>query len=175
MKITSHRQWPLACLAATLPLATLGQGTTIIDKVRTANDRYQDVNVAIAEGWVQGTPCVSGPAVGAMGIHYVQPERFGDATLQAEEPDALVYQPMPDGSLQLVGVEFVTVAETWHAENDAPPSLDGHLFHFVGEPNRYGLPAFYELHVWAWQENPNGTFTDFNPEVACDAQPADPT
>ena len=61
MKITSHRQWPLACLAATLPLATLGQGTTIIDKVRTANDRYQDVNVAIAEGWVQGTPCVSGP------------------------------------------------------------------------------------------------------------------
>ena len=54
-------------------------------------------------------------------------------------------------------------------------SLDGHLFHFVGEPNRYGLPAFYELHVWAWQENPNGTFTDFNPEVACDAQPADPT
>lgn len=173
MKITYPLKWPLAALAAAVPLATLSQGTTIIEKVRVANDRYQDVNVAIGEGWVQGTPCVSGPTVGGMGIHFVQPERFGDATLLAEEPDALVYQPLPDGQLQLVGVEFITIADTWHAANEGPPSLDGHLFHFVGEPNRYGLPAFYELHVWAFQANPNGTFADFNPEVSCDAQPAD--
>jgi len=54
-----------------------------------------------------------------------------------------------------------------------PARLDSHLFHFVGEPNRYGLPAFYELHVWAWRRNPSGTFADFNPVVSCDAQAAD--
>jgi hypothetical protein len=33
----------------------------LIDKVRAATARFRDLNVAIAEGWVQGTPCVSGP------------------------------------------------------------------------------------------------------------------
>jgi hypothetical protein len=38
----------------------------------------------------------------------------------------------------------------------------------VGSPNRYGIPAFYELHIWAWKDNPRGTFADFNPNVTCD-------
>jgi hypothetical protein len=45
--------------------------------------------------------------------------------------------------------------------------LMGQLFNYVGSPNRYGLPAFYELHVWAWQSNPDGVFADFNPQVSC--------
>jgi hypothetical protein len=24
--------------------------------------------------------------------------------------------------------------------------------------NRYGLPAFYELHAWLWKDNPIGLF-----------------
>ncbi len=54
----------------------------------------------------------------------------------------------------------------------APP--DGHLANFVGEPNRYALPAFYELHVWAWEENPSGSFSDWNPRVSCERQPTSP-
>jgi hypothetical protein len=42
----------------------------------------------------------------------------------------------------------------------------------VPEPNRYRLPAFYELHVWAWEDNPNGSFADWNTLVSCDLQPA---
>jgi hypothetical protein len=38
----------------------------------------------------------------------------------------------------------------------------------VGAPNRYGLPAFYELHVWAWKTNPSGMFADWNPRVSCE-------
>ena len=45
----------------------------------------------------------------------------------------------------------------------------GQLFHFFDSPNRFGLPPFYTLHVWAWKENPNGTFTNWNPNVSCDA------
>jgi hypothetical protein len=26
------------------------------------------------------------------------------------------------------------------------------------------------LHVWAWQDNPNGTFVDWNTKVNCDRQ-----
>ena len=30
----------------------------------------------------------------------------------------------------------------------------GQLFHLFEAPNRFGLPAFYTLHVWAWKDNP---------------------
>jgi hypothetical protein len=45
----------------------------------------------------------------------------------------------------------------------------GQAFHLFESPNRFALPAFYTLHVWAWKENPNGTFTNWNPNVSCDA------
>jgi len=48
--------------------------------------------------------------------------------------------------------------------------LEGHLMNFVDAPNRYGLPAFYELHVWAWEHNPVGSFADWNTQVSCDQQ-----
>jgi hypothetical protein len=43
----------------------------------------------------------------------------------------------------------------------------GQLLNYVGSPNRYGLPPFYELHVWAWRSNPKGVFVDWNPAVSC--------
>jgi len=50
----------------------------------------------------------------------------------------------------------------------AAPVLVGQHFHYASSPNRYRLPAFYELHVWAWKSNRSGTFTDWNPAVTCD-------
>ena len=32
------------------------------------------------------------------------------------------------------------------------------------------LRPFYELHVWAWRDNPNGAFVDWNPRVSCEGQ-----
>ena len=58
--------------------------------------------------------------------------------------------------LRLLGVEFLVIAEAWHAANALPLVLMGQQFHYVGSPNRDSLPAFYELHVWAWNENPHG-------------------
>jgi hypothetical protein len=146
---------------------------TLVDQVRRATERFKDINVAIAEGWVQGSPCVSGPNEGAMGVHYVQPSRIGDGVLDAAEPEALIYEPMPGGRVRLVGVEFIEIAEVWASTHDTPPALEGHLLNLNGAPNRYGLPAFYELHVWAWQQNPNGVFADWNTLVSCELQPGD--
>jgi hypothetical protein len=45
----------------------------------------------------------------------------------------------------------------------------GQLFHLFDAPNRFGLPAFYTLHVWAWKDNPNGAFVNWHPNVSCES------
>jgi hypothetical protein len=148
----------------------------LVLKVRNANRQFEDVNAAIAYGFKQGTPCVSGPDFGAMGVHFIKQDRVDHALLKAEDPQALIYEPQEDGSLRLVGVEFIILANVWKAQHGGykapPPALDGNLLNFVNEPNRYGLPAFYELHVWAFEHNPVGTFADWNTRVVCEKQPA---
>jgi len=148
--------------------------SALVDKVRTATARFKDINVAISEGWVQGTPCVSGPDTGAMGVHFVLPARIAAGVLQADEPEALIYEPLAGGAFRLVGVEFIVLASVWQGQNPSggTPALEGDLLNYVGAPNRYGLPAFYELHVWAWENNPKGTFADWNTAVSCDKQAA---
>ncbi len=141
--------------------ATLAHGANpLADAVREANDRFKDVAAATAEGYGP-IPCVSGPTGGAMGIHYVNGAYLEDGEIDIAKPEAVMYEPKEDGTLELIAVEYITTK--------GPANLNGHLFNFVTEPNRYGLPAFYELHVWAWRENPTGAFADMNPTVSCDA------
>jgi hypothetical protein len=141
----------------------------LVQKVRRATSRFRDINVAIAEGWKPGTPCVSGPNSGAMGVHFILGERM-DGVANADEPEALIYEPLPGGAYRLVGVEYIVPVDAM-PKDAPPPVIDGHLTHYVGAPNRYGaLGAFYELHVWAWENNPNGTFADWNTKVTCDRQ-----
>lgn len=139
----------------------------LVRKVRLATEQYRDINVALADGYAPATPCVSGPNSGAMGVHLINGALLGKE-LDAETPEALIYEPYPDGRMRLVGVEFITFASDWV---DTVPVLDGHLLHYVGAPNRYGIPAFYEIHVWAWRNNPDGAFADWNPRVSCAGQP----
>jgi hypothetical protein len=149
------------------------EATPLIDQVRAATARFREINVALAEGFVQGTPCVSGPDTGAMGVHFVMPSRISGGVLQADQPEALIYEPESDGSFRLVGVEFIVLSSVWQSTHAAgtTPALEGDLLNFVDAPNRYGLPAFYELHVWAWENNPKGSFADWNTHVTCEKQP----
>lgn len=135
----------------------------LADAVRKANDRFKDVAAATSEGYAP-IPCTSGTDGGAMGIHYVNPAYIKDGAIDLAKPEAVMYEPMADGKLNLIAVEYITTK--------GPANLGGHLFSFTAEPNRYGLPAFYELHVWAWKPNPKGTFADMNPDVSCDAMKA---
>jgi hypothetical protein len=139
----------------------------LIKKVRRATARFRDINVALAEGYAPATPCVSGPNGGAMGVHLIKADLL-TKEINAETPEALIYEPFPDGRMRLVGVEILTFAADWVNE---VPVLDGHLLNLVGEPNRYGIPAFFEIHVWAWRNNPDGSFSDWNPRVSCAGMP----
>jgi hypothetical protein len=153
------------------------QNSPLVNKVRKATAQFKDINAALAAGFTQATPCVSGPDFGAMGVHFVLGSRINAGTLNATQPEALIYEPLPNGALRLVGVEFIVLASVWQTEippgspPTTTPSLEGHLMNFVDAPNRYGLPAFYELHVWAWEQNPVGSFADWNTQVTCDQQP----
>ena len=149
-----------------------GDDTPLLDAVHNATARYVDINVALGEGFVQATPCVSGPDTGAMGVHFVLPARISAGVLNPKQPEALIYQPMANGAMRLVGVEFIVLASVWEANNgpSAVPALAGNLLNYVAAPNRFGLPAFYEIHVWAWEHNPKGTYADWNTHVTCARQ-----
>jgi hypothetical protein len=175
MKV-SLKQLSILCAALATPLALVGSSSAH-DMTSSADHAEHHASRVKPSPLVDkvraATPCVSGPNSGAMGVHYVLPERVGDAVLSADVPEALIYEPLTNGRLRLVGVEFIVLAEAWNTANpDAQPTLDGHLLNLVGEPNRYRLPAFYELHVWAWERNPNGNFADWNSLVTCDLQPS---
>jgi hypothetical protein len=104
-----------------------------------------------------------------MGNHYVNSTLVGDGELDTSRPEVLIYEPSEDG-MQLVGVEFVVIADAWLANHDSPPVLEGQTFQFVSSPNRYGLPAHFELHVWSSRENPHGAFVDWNDKVSCEGK-----
>jgi len=140
-------------------------GDTLVNIVRLATQRAP-VTTAEANGYGRFLGCVSGPD-GSMGVHYPNPTLVGDGKLDASNPEVLVYEPK-NGKLELAAVEYLVLYDDWHANNDGPPVLGGQVFHYVGSPNRYGMPAFYELHVWAWKHNPNGMFADWNPNVSCE-------
>ena len=141
----------------------------LVQLVRDATKRFVNVNAATAAGYQPFLGCVSGPDHGAMGNHYVNGALVGDGLLDASQPEVLIYEPS-DGGLQLVGVEFVVIADAWLAQHSTPPVLEGQTFQFVASPNRYGLPAHFELHVWAWRDNPNGAFVDWNNKVTCEGK-----
>jgi len=142
----------------------------LVDDVRKATEQFIDVNAAVAANYGPFLGCVSGPDHGAMGVHYVNGALVGDGQIDASHPEALIYEPW-QGGMRLVGVEFIVDAATWLAQhNNTPPVLEGQTFQFVGNPNRYGLAAFFELHVWAWRHNPNGAFVDWNTRVTCEGQ-----
>lgn len=117
-----------------------------------------------------GIACIDSPGVGGMGIHYVKGSLVDDPTERAATPELLVYEPLENGRLRLVALEYVVIQSAWEAAgHTSPPSLYGQRFTLTPAGNRFGLPAFYELHAWVWKHNPLGMFEDFNPRVSCAA------
>ena len=165
-------------------------------EVRAATARFQDVNVALAEGYVRDpmnmcdTAAMMGrPAsLGTMGVHYFRPDLLGisgppnprvngtGTHTDFRKPAILIYEPQPDGSLQLVAVENLVFRLAWRqAGHSQPPSFRGVSYNLMqDDPNTKADEAHmfephYDLHVWIFRDNPNGTFAQYNPKVSCAA------
>ena len=140
----------------------------LVRTVREATRRFHDVNQAGAEGYQLLFGCVSGPDDGAMGLHYVNLELVADGVLDPRRPEIVIYEPLPNGGRRLIGADFLIFFDAWHAKNTGTPELGGQLMHLIDSPNRYGLPAFYTLHVWAWKPSPTGAFVNWHSDVSCE-------
>src|SRR5271154_4994303 len=142
----------------------------LVQLVREGTKKYINVNNATADGYGPFLGCVAGSDHGAMGVHYVNGTLLGNLTLDPSQPQALIYEPS-NGKMTLVGVEFILDSASWLANNNnTPPVLDGQVFNFVDAPNRFNIASFFELHVWAWRDNPQGPFVDWNNFVTCEGQ-----
>jgi hypothetical protein len=144
-----------------------------LQSAKAATDKYRNVARAEADGYrtvpgPDGQPvCVASPA-GGMGIHYENERLMANNALKITQPEILVYAPQPDGSLQLVALEWLK------ADSDQDPSTTTDLprlfrtpFDGPHEGHHPGMPIHYDLHAWLFQANRAGMFTQFNPAVRC--------
>ena len=145
------------------------QANRLVQEVRDATERFRNVAVAENEGYGLLFGCVSGGDYGAMGLHFVNFPLVVDGKIDSATPEIVLYEPASNGRLRITGADYLVLAADWDKTHTTAPEIDGQLFHFFEAPNRFGLPPFYTLHVWAWKDNPNGTFTNWNPSVSCDA------
>ncbi|PYE53842.1 hypothetical protein [Deinococcus yavapaiensis] len=133
-------------------------------QLRQMMSRFENVEAARAAGYTQFGDCMSN-AQGAQGIHFTNQALIDDPAVDPMRPELLMYEPREDGSLRLVGVEYLVFQKAWHDKgNKASPAMLGQEF----VPNMTLLPQpFYALHLWAWQYNPKGLFANWNPLVNC--------
>ena len=150
-------------------IAAKKQASELVQIVRESTERFKDPAVAEGEGYKLAFGCVSGPDYGAMGLHFVNMNLVGDPALDPMRPEIVIYEPLPNGRLRLIGADYLVLASAWDALHPGEtPQLMGQLLHLFEAPNRFGLPPFYTLHVWAWKENPTGTFVNWHANVSCD-------
>lgn len=164
-----------------------------LEAIRAATAKYRDVDVALAEGYIRDPMdmCVTAAMegmpgqLGGMGIHFFRPDMLGITGIEPRvagvgthidfrQPAVLIYEPQPDGSLELVAVENVVFAAGWEAagRSDAPEFMGNQYYYMVNNPltqadEAHGFEPHYELHMWLYRENPNGLLAQFNPNVTC--------
>ncbi len=172
-----------------------GAGEPTLAEVRALTSRFQDVNVALAEGYIRdpGDLCdtaemMGRPAsLGAMGIHFFRPDLLGITAppnprvdgngthTDFRNPSILIYEPQRDGSLALVAVENLVFQKSWAATGaKQPPSFHGVAWDTMQDDPETAIDEahmfepHYDRHVWIYRDNPNGVFAPFNPAVTCE-------
>ena len=151
-----HSAHANASASATLTAEQL-QG---VASVRRATNAFQSLANAQAAGYTMQYPagCAQSP-VGVQGFHYLNPGLV-DGEIELLRPELVMYEPQPDGSLQLIGVDYVVPFTEW--TDDSPPTLLGVPF-----MRNEGL-GVWALHIWAWRPNPIGMFAMWNPNASCE-------
>ncbi|MGP3971079.1 hypothetical protein [Streptomyces sp. 6N223] len=122
---------------------------THFGSLKGATAAYRDVAAAEADGYVRTSDCVAGK-----GIHYLRTVAEGPDELDIARPNALVYAPRADGSLELHGIEYVS--RTPATLFGVPFELSKAVYH-------------YTLHVWLWEKSPEDLFAADNPRITCEA------
>lgn len=185
----------LTIIAAALAAAAPAPGEPTLDEVRAATARFQDVEVALAEGYMRDptdmcdvAPMMGRPAaLGGMGIHFFRPDLLGIGAppnprvdgigthTDFRKPSILIYEPRADGKLELVAVENLVFKKAWEAAgNTKRPTFQGVEYDYMFDDPKtksideaHNFEPHYDRHVWLYRPNANGVFAQFNPTVTC--------
>ena len=99
----------------------------------------------MAAGYALQFGCVSGDDSGAMGLHYVNGDLVNSGIIDATRPQIVIYEAQPDGSLKLIGADFLVIANAWNAQPFGSAGAHGTAFPFVRCPE--SLRASGVLHA----------------------------
>jgi hypothetical protein len=131
-----------------------------LDKLRAATRPYQNLDSAVAAGYPREVnDCLIHEHHGAMGYHHVN-RSYLDTKREISRPQILLYERLPDSTYRLNAVEFIIPYRLWPRDSVAPMMMSQQMHR---EDN---LKIWY-LHVWAWLNNPDGLFANFNSAVKC--------
>jgi hypothetical protein len=182
---------PAASTRSTAP----GPGEPTLAEIRAATERFRDVRIALAEGYIPDPfdMCATADMMGrpgrrgGMGIHYFRPDLLGITKPPSPRvdgdgmhtdfrtPAVLLYEPQANGSLELVGVENLVFARAWRAQgHSAAPSFHGVPYEAMADDpatpadEGHHFEPHYDRHVWIYRDNPDGVFAPFNPAVTCE-------
>jgi hypothetical protein len=171
-----------------------GPGEPTLAEVRRATERFRDVTVALAEGYLRDpnnmcetAEMMGRPAsLGAMGVHYFRPDLLGITAPPSprvngngthtdfRKPSILIYEPQADGSMELVAVENLVFAEAWQGSGrSSPPTFHGVAYDRMRDDpttpidEAHMFEPHFDRHVWIYRDNPNGVFAPLNPAVTC--------
>jgi len=154
-------------------LAFGGHSDEIFTKLRQDTQHIKDVTGLIVNGYYTKTEtpaCKHHIAMGAMGYHLRKDWKM-DKTFDPTEPE----EPIVDINGNLVGAEYVVYGATAAAEMlnyfhipFSDGSGEGDVKTTAPTSFEHKGKGKYELHAWAWKENPNGPFMHFNPNVSCE-------
>lgn len=138
-------------------------------RVRRATEKFRDIEVALAAGYVKVSECTDLPGTGGMGFHYLNPALASDTVVDPARPELLVYQEDARGRMRLGAVEyFVADADQDLTTTGDRTSLFGkYAFDGPMEGHEPGMPRHYDLHVWLYRHNPAGQLAAWNPTVKC--------
>lgn len=183
---------PKSCIAALLTAAVLATGAACSDDdvtdpsaeelqaLRESTSQFQDFDAAVAAGYdTPITSCWYHHGKGGMGYHYAMASLI-DSVPSLMHPEALIYEPEQDGSMTLVGLEYLVPIAAWthptpptfasaamtnssgaRVAADVAPRLDDREF------TRDDVNGVYSLHIWLWKDNPAGLYEPWNPDVSC--------
>jgi hypothetical protein len=147
--------------------AELLAAAKLVSDVRASASRFEDIGVALAEGYAQSTPGVSGFP------HFHNPVYASDGRLlDPARPESLVYYRSPAGGMRLVGVMFLAPAgqkgpqiggplTVWHNHEDLcydGPRVAARASNGACPAGMtYRAETVEMLHVWL-VDNPGGVF-----------------
>lgn len=133
-----------------------------IDETTAELEQYADALAAWEDGYTNTMEYVATDDGSAgMGVHFTNPD-VGADEVDPLRPHALFYQINDEGTYDLLGAEWSVPASAV----DEAPSLFGRTFNGPEQGLRARQPQQYALRAWLFEDNPEGQFATFNPNIS---------